>query len=128
MTEQSYTPEIARTRGLTQEEQDAIWNDTQDCLRDIASSCRARAGSWTEVARKADKVLWLISGTNESLSTHPGKNADDGSTERLYDVPHRSPCSILIPFSGISWFVRRHGADTMLTRITDKANGAIPGN
>lgn len=75
--------DIARTRGLTQEEQDAIWNDTQNCLRDIASSCRSRAGSWTEVARKADKVLWLISGTNQCLSNHPGRNADDGSTERL---------------------------------------------
>lgn len=75
--------EVAKTRGLTQEEQEVIWKETQDCLRDIASSCRARAGSWTEVARKADKVIWLISETNERLSTHSGKNADEGSTERL---------------------------------------------
>ena len=48
-------------RIITQEEQDAIWNETEECLRDIAITCKTRSGSWTEIGRKADKILWVMS-------------------------------------------------------------------
>jgi len=69
--------------GITQDEQDAIWRETRDALRDIYISYNARSGQWTKVAKKMCEILYLMDVTETLLVGHPGRTAEEGSRERF---------------------------------------------
>lgn len=95
--------------GITQDEQDAIWRETRDSLRDIYLSYKARSGRWTKIARKMCEILYLMDVTETLLVRHPGRGAEEGSRERLFVIPSIPSDHSVDLFLATSWFVRNHG-------------------
>lgn len=68
---------------MTQEKEEALWNETRDNLREIATLCGSRSGPWIGIGKMADKIVSRITYMDARLKPHPGRVADIGSNERF---------------------------------------------